>query len=146
MRPDLKVTIVDSLGKRITFLNHLVGELGLENVTCVHARAEEYAQDYRESFDIATARAVARLNILAELCLPYVRMGGHFLALKGRDGEQELREARKGINQLGGKVVKDSAFSLSDESDFRHNIVIEKVKNTPARYPRQYAKIKKKPL
>ena len=123
--PDLHVTIVDSLGKRITFLNHLIQELGLDNVEAVHARAEEFALKHRESFDIATARAVARLNILDELCMP---------------------EASKGIEKLGGKIVKDVAFTLTDENDHRHNLIIHKVKNTPAKYPRAFGQIKKKPL
>lgn len=144
--PELQITIVDSLGKRIIFLNHLVQELDLDHVEAIHARAEEFAIKHREAFDIATARAVARLNILDELCMPLVKVGGDFLVLKGLQGDIELKEASKGIEKLGGKIVKDVAFTLTDENDHRHNLIIHKVKNTPAKYPRAFGQIKKKPL
>lgn len=146
IHPELKVTIVDSLGKRITFLNHLIEELQLKDVKAVHARAEEFAKDHREAFDLATARAVARLNILDELCLPLVKKGGYFLVLKGKQGEEEYQEAKKGIATLGGEFVKDHHFTLSGEDDHRHNLVIKKVKETPKKYPRAFGAIKKKPL
>ena len=114
--PELNVTIVDSLNKRITFLNHLFKELELDHIQAVASRAEDFCKDHRESFDIVMARAVARLNILDELCLPLVKKDGYFLSLKG------------------------------DQNDYRHNIVIKKVKSTPAKYPRNYGQIKKKPL
>lgn len=144
--PNLKVTIVDSLTKRITFLNHLKKELGLENVTAISARAEEYAIDHRESFDIVTARAVARLNILDELCLPLVKKDGYFITLKGRQGQEELSEALKGIDILGGKLVQEDHLTLSDENDLRSNFYFKKVKSTPNKYPRAFGQIKKKPL
>ncbi|MBO6047050.1 MAG: 16S rRNA (guanine(527)-N(7))-methyltransferase RsmG [Erysipelotrichaceae bacterium] len=144
--PDLKVTIVDSLNKRITFLHHLCEELGLENVEAVAARAEDYAKDHRQSFDLVTARAVARLNILDELCLPLVAKGGCFLALKGRQGDEEINEAKRGIGMLGGRIEKNRRFTLANDDDVRHNIIIRKVKDTPAAYPRSYARIKKRPL
>lgn len=144
--PDLKITIVDSLTKRITFLNHLTKVLELENVKAISARAEDYAISHRESFDIVTARAVARLNILDELCLPLVKGDGDFITLKGLKAKEELEEAKKGIEKLGGKIIKEVDFTLTDENDHRCNIFIHKVKQTPIKYPRQFGQIKKKPL
>lgn len=144
--PDLKITIVDSLNKRITFLNHLFKELELENCNAVAARAEEYAKEHRESVDIVMARAVARLNILDELCLPLVKKGGYFLSLKGRQANEEVSEAKKGITILGGKVEKMVDFNLANHDDHRSNIIIKKVKDTPNKYPRMFSKIKKSPL
>lgn len=144
--PDLKVTIVDSLTKRITFLKHLSQVLNLSDVEAISARAEEYALSHRESFDIVSARAVARLNILDELCLPLVKVGGYFITLKGLKAKEELAEARQGIVKLGGKVIKEVDFTLTDESDHRSNIYICKEKKTPIQYPRPFGKIKKKPL
>ena len=144
--PHLHITIVDSLTKRITFLKHLCEVLGLENVNPISARAEEYAIEHRESFDIVTARAVARLNILDELCLPLVKVDGDFITLKGLKAKEELKEAKSGIEKLGGKVMKEVDFTLTDENDYRSNIFIHKVKSTPQKYPRQFGKIKKKPL
>lgn len=144
--PHLKITIVDSLTKRITFLKHLINVLDLKHVEAISARAEDYAKDHRESFDIVTARAVARLNILDELCLPLVKLDGDFITLKGLKAQEELIEAKNGIDKLGGKVVKKSEFTLTDENDYRCNIFIHKIKNTPKNYPRPFGKIKKKPL
>ena len=131
--PNLKITIVDSLNKRITFLNHLFKELELDNCQAVAARAEEYAKDHRESVDIVMARAVARLNILDELCLPLVKKNGYFLSLKG-------------IQLLGGQIESTHDFTLANHDDFRSNIIIKKVKETPKKYPRMFSKIKKSPL
>lgn len=144
--PELKVTIVDSLTKRITFLKHLINVLDLKDVQAFSARAEEYALKHRESFDIVTARAVARLNILDELCLPLVKQNGYFMTLKGLKAQEELLEAKKGIEILGGQVEQSIDFTLTDENDHRCNIYIRKVKPTPPKYPRQFGKIKKKPL
>lgn len=144
--PELKITIVDSLSKRITFLNHLTKELGLTNVKAIAARAEEYAIEHRESFDIVSARAVARLNILDELCLPLTKVGGYFITLKGRIADIELEEAMKGIETLGGKVENKVGFTLSSLDDQRCNIYIRKEKATPKKYPRAFGQIKKKPL
>jgi 16S rRNA (guanine527-N7)-methyltransferase len=135
--PNLKITIVDSLNKRITFLNHLFKELELDNCKAVAARAEEYAKDHRESVDIVMARAVARLNILDELC---------FLSLKGRQASEEVKEATKGIQLLGGEIESTHDFTLANHDDFRSNIIIKKVKETPKKYPRMFSKIKKSPL
>lgn len=143
--PDLKITIVDSLTKRITFLNYLFKELGLQNCQAISARAEDYAKDNRQKANIVMARAVARLNILDELCLPLVNVDGYFLALKGLKAKEELDEAKKGIELLGGKVEKVIDFTLTND-DHRSNIIIKKVKDTPAKYPRMFGKIKKQPL
>lgn len=144
--PELKVTIVDSLNKRITFLNHLFAVLQLKDCQAIASRAEDYAQKYRESADIVMARAVARLNILDELCLPLVKKEGYFLSLKGKKANEELTEAQKGISLLGGQVISHIDFSLANHDDQRSNIIIKKVKTTPKKYPRMFAKIKKQPL
>ena len=143
--PELKITIVDSLTKRITFLNHLFKELNLSNCQAISARAEDYAKDHRQKCDIVMARAVARLNILDELCLPLVKVGGYFLALKGLKATEELEEAGKGIVLLGGQVEKSIDFTLTNDNH-RSNIIIKKVRDTSAKYPRMFGKIKKQPL
>ena len=143
--PDLKVTIVDSLTKRITFLNHLFKELKLTDCQAISARAEEYAKDHRQEADIVMARAVARLNILDELCLPLVKVNGYFLALKGLKAKEELKEASNGIKILGGRVDEVIDFTLTND-DHRSNIIIKKVNATPGKYPRMFSKIKKQPL
>lgn len=120
--PELKITIVDSLTKRITFLNHLFKELNLSNCQAISARAEDYAKDHRQKCDIVMARAVARLNILDELCLPLVKVGGYFLALKGLKATEELEEAGKGIVLLGGQVEKSIDFTLTNDNH-RSNIM-----------------------
>ena len=122
--PELKITIVDSLTKRITFLNHLFKELNLSNCQAISARAEDYAKDHRQKCDIVMARAVARLNILDELCLPLVKVGGYFLALKGLKATEELEEAGKGIVLLGGQVEKSIDFTLTNDNH-RSNIIIK---------------------
>lgn len=144
--PELTITIVDSLNKRITFLNHLFDELKLNNCQAIASRAEEYALFHKESADIVIARAVARLNILDELCLPLVKKNGYFLSLKGRKAKEEVEEAQKGIQILGGQVEKIIDFVLANHDDKRSNIIIKKVKTTPRQYPRQFSKIKKQPL
>ncbi|MFQ6792621.1 16S rRNA (guanine(527)-N(7))-methyltransferase RsmG [Thomasclavelia sp.] len=143
--PDLKVTIVDSLTKRITFLNHLFKELELTDCKAISARAEEYAKTNRQKADLVLARAVARLDILDELCLPLVKVGGYFLALKGLKAQEELTKASSGIKILGGEVERVIDFRLTND-DHRSNIIIKKVKATPAKYPRMFGKIKKQPL
>lgn len=140
------VTIIDALNKRINFLNDLIKELELSNVETIHARAEEYAKKKRECFDVVTARAVARLNILAELCLPLTKIGGLFLAMKGSSGDEELLEAKKAIEQLGGRVLDIIEFTLPDEEEKRQIIVIQKIKATPIQFPRNFNKIKERPL
>lgn len=143
--PDLKITIVETLGKRITFLNALCEKLELKDVECVHARAEEYAKDHREYFDIVSARAVANLTMLSELCIPLVKIGGIFLSLKGANAQEEYDKAKKAISLLGCKEKQRDEKHLSDGS-CRVNFVFEKIKPTPRKYPRAFAQIKKNPL
>ena len=144
--PNLKVTIVDSLNKRIKFLNIVKDELGLTDCNFVHARAEEFGQnkEYRESFEIVTARAVARLNVLAELCLPLVKKDGYFLSLKAQKAEEETKEAINAIKLLGGKLEQDLEFDIEGEE--RHILEIRKAKETPNKYPRKAGTPNKKPL
>ena len=144
--PHLEVTIVDSLNKRIKFLNLLQEELRLTNCNFIHARAEEVGQDknFRESFEIVTARAVARLNVLVELCLPLVKKGGCFLSLKAQKAEEETNEAINAIKLLGGKLEQDIEFDLEGEE--RHILEIRKTKETPNKYPRKAGLPNKKPL
>ncbi|MDE6655604.1 MAG: 16S rRNA (guanine(527)-N(7))-methyltransferase RsmG [Anaeroplasmataceae bacterium] len=146
VQDNVKVTIIDALNKRISFLKDLIETLELPNVNAIHARAEEYVKEKRESFDVVTARAVARLNILAELCLPLTKVGGLFLAMKGSSGQEEMHEASKAIEQLGGKLVDMLCFTLPDEAEQRKIIIIQKIKNTPSKYPRHFNKIKEQPL
>ncbi|MCM1130216.1 MAG: 16S rRNA (guanine(527)-N(7))-methyltransferase RsmG [Roseburia sp.] len=143
---NVHITIIDALNKRINFLNALIKDLELSNVEAIHARAEDYVKEKREYFDVVTARAVARLNILAELCLPLTKVGGLFLAMKGSSGNEELLEARNAIEQLGGKVLDIVRFTLPDEEEQRQIIVIQKIKDTPAKFPRNFNKIKEQPL
>ncbi|MTD40452.1 16S rRNA (guanine(527)-N(7))-methyltransferase RsmG [Erwinia sp. CPCC 100877] len=146
--PTLKVTIVDSLNKRITFLNELVQALELEEVALYHDRAETFAQkaEFRASFDYVTARAVARLNVLSELCLPLVKKDGFFLALKAAKSEEEITEAKPAIAILGGKFQKEVSFTLPITDDERHIVVIQKKKETPKKYPRKPGLPNKQPI
>ncbi len=145
-RPDLKVTLLDSLQKRITFLETLCAQLSLPAV-CIHGRAEEMGRQtaFRERFDVATARAVANLRELAEYCLPFVKVGGTFAALKGYDIEEELEEAAYAISHLGGQVTAVKKYRLREDAS-RAIILIKKVRPVSAKYPRISAKIKKEPL
>ena len=142
--PTTRLTLLDSLNKRVVWLrDELLPALDVE-ADCVSGRAEEYAAGHREQYDIATSRAVARLNLLAELCLPLVRPGGYFLAMKGQDAAEEVQEAERAIRTLGGKVERIAEYPVEDA--VHRVVVIKKVSNTPAKYPRQFAKIKKQPL
>ena len=146
LEPSIRLTLLDSLNKRIDFLQEVCEDLGLTDVACVHGRAEEFAAHRRESFDIAVSRAVANLQMLSELCLPLVKVGGSFLAMKSVDSDQELEAAKKAISILGGEIsgVKDYAIP---GTDVRHRLIlIKKIKETPKKYPRAFAKIKKNPL
>lgn len=140
------VTIIDALNKRINFLNDLVKYIGINNVIAYHKRAEEYAVEKRESFDYVTARAVARLNVLSELCLPLVKIGGYFIAMKGQGGKEELDEAMNAVKILGGSVERIIEVSLPDDLGKREIILIKKIKPTSKKYPREFKKIKERPL
>lgn len=144
--PDLQVTIVDSLNKRITFLNELIDVLALKNVTTVHARAEEFAANHREAFDIVTGRAVARLNILNELCAPMVKVGGVFIAMKGKQGLEEDVEAQSGNKVLGLESYRQKGYHLISDDSTRYLLIYKKIKKTNVQYPRSFQQIKKKPL
>lgn len=146
--PDLQVTIIDSLNKRITFINEVVKVLGLTKVNAVHGRAEDIGQNkiYREKFDFATARAVARLSILAEFCLPLVKKGGQFIAMKASKTDEEVMDAKKAISTLGGKFADDIVFELPEAAGERHILRIEKKKETPKAYPRKAGTPAKKPI
>ena len=141
--PSIQLTLLDSLAKRMNWLAELLPELGVE-AEIVTARAEEHAASCREQYDIATSRAVARLNILAELCLPYVRVGGKFLSMKGALAQEEVDEARHGIEALGGRVAGIYEYPVADT--VHRAVIVEKVRPTPKQYPRAFAKIKKAPL
>lgn len=146
--PHLHITIVDSLNKRITFLNHLTEELKLDNMNFVHARAEEFGQNdaYREKFDVVTARAVARLSVLSELCIPLAKEGGSFVALKAAAGEEELKDAKKAIATLGCKLIEKFDYLLPVENSERVLYVFDKVKVTPKKYPRKPGVPNKSPI
>ena len=140
---DAHVTLLDSLGKRMNWLDSILPQLGVK-ARCITGRAEEAVADHREKFDFATSRAVARLNILLELTAPYVRIGGAVLALKGSAAREELEEAKGAVKKLGLKVEKIHDFSIDGAT---HSvIVLRKVAHTPPQYPRRYAKIKQSPL
>ena len=146
-RPDIKLTLLDSLNKRLTFLDTVLNDTGLDS-ELVHSRAEEGGKNkfYREKFDIAVSRAVARLNVLCEYCLPYVRVGGLFVAMKGPNADEELDGAENALKLLGGKVEKVHKFNLPCDEGERTIIVIKKVKPTPKQYPRISGKIKSQPF
>lgn len=147
VRPDIKVTIVDSLNKRINFLNELTAELSLGDMHLVHDRAENFGRyTARHMFDMVTARAVANLNTLLELCLPLVRTGGKFIVLKGKRGLEELEDSTFALDLLGGKILETHQFALPEEDSERYILDIEKVHKTPKKYPRKPGTPNKSPL
>lgn len=146
--PDIDITLLDSLNKRITFLNELTKALELEKTDCVHMRAEDGGNDkgLRESFDMCISRAVANLAVLCEYCLPFVRVGGMFISMKGPDVSQEISEAEKAIKVLGGEISEIKKVSIP-ETDINHSlIIIKKIRSTPSKYPRKAGKVKKEPI
>lgn len=144
--PDMELTLLDSLDKRIGFLRETCEQLALTDVRCLHARAEEAAASLRGGFDIAVSRAVARLNVLCELCLPLVKTGGLFIAMKGPEPEEELREAQRAIALLGGQVERCASYPVPGAGAVHSAVLIRKTGETPPRYPRRWAQIKKTPL
>ena len=146
LKDDFDLTLLDSLGKRVAWLSEVCGTLGLERVECVHARAEEFAAERREAYDLALSRAVAQLNVLCELALPLVKVGGWFIALKSVDTEEEIAAAKSAVKALGGKIVSVKDYTIPTCSVMHRVVVIEKISPTPAKYPRAFAKIKKQPL
>lgn len=145
-RPELELTLLDSLDKRVGFLRESCDRLGFGGLDCVHARAEEPPEGFRESFDAAVSRAVARLNTLCELCLPYVKPGGVFIAMKGADCLAELNEAESAIHTLGGRLERKADYRIPGTDIVHSAVVIRKEGRTPAKYPRRWAQIKKTPL
>ncbi|MBR2894409.1 MAG: 16S rRNA (guanine(527)-N(7))-methyltransferase RsmG [Oscillospiraceae bacterium] len=142
--PDTEVTLLDSLNKRVEFLRESCDQLGLSGVECVHARAEEFG--HREEYDYAVSRAVAALPVLCELCLPFVKVGGEFLAMKSSHTEEEIAQAKTAISLLGGKITEIIDYTIPT-TDIVHRVVrIEKIKPTAKKYPRRFAQIKKQPL
>ena len=146
VEPSIRLTLLDSLNKRIDFLKEVCEELGLTDVECVHGRAEEFAIDHRESYDIVTSRAVANLQMLSELCLPLVKVGGFFLSMKSVDSEQEVNGSKNAIKTLGGRIEKVVDYSIPGTEVQHRLIFIKKIQETPKKYPRTFAKIKKNPL
>ena len=148
LRSDVSVTSLDSTTKKIDFINRTAKELSLNNIVAISSRAEDFAKDNREKFDIATSRAVARLNILDELCIPLIKVGGLFIAMKSSRGEIELQEAQNGIKKLGAELetVDKSQLTLDDATIERETYVFKKISKTPSQYPRNYSQIAKKPL
>ena len=144
--PAVKMTLLDSTGKRVDFLRESCDTLGLTGVNCVHARAEEFAAEQREAFDLATSRAVAALPVLCELCLPLVKVGGQFLAMKSARSDEELDGAMDAITVLGGRLADVVDYAIPDSDVIHRVIVIDKADRTPKQYPRQFGQIKKKPL
>jgi len=146
--PNLSISIVDSLKKRINFLEKVVEKLGLDGVGLYHDRAEIFGQNkkFRASFDFTTARAVANMSTLSEFCMPLTKKGGTFIAMKAQTAEEELKKADKAISVLGGKVREDIQFELPKEAGERHIILIDKKKETPNKYPRKAGTPAKKPL
>lgn len=147
--PQLEVTIIDSLNKRIGFLERLAVKLGLENVHFIHARAEEFGgkkSPARQSFDVVTARAVAQMSVLAELCVPLVKLDGQFIALKAVKTSEELSQAKRALALLGAKLTADYETTLPQVNDERHILVFSKTKQTPAKYPRKAGTPAKQPL
>ncbi|MCD7806336.1 MAG: 16S rRNA (guanine(527)-N(7))-methyltransferase RsmG [Lachnospiraceae bacterium] len=145
--PHLKVTLLDSLNKRVNFLNEVTEKLQLENVTALHGRAEDFARNpaYREKYDICVSRAVANMSTLSEYCLPFVRRGGYFVPYKSQKGLEEIGEAAKAISLLGGAYEKKVEFHLGEE-EYRVLFLIDKVKATPKKYPRKAGLPAKEPI
>ena len=144
--PDIELTLLDSLDKRVGFLRECCASLGFEDVVCLHARAEEAPKAWRGGFDIAVSRAVARLNVLCELCLPLVKKGGLFIAMKGVDHAEELREAKNAVRLLGGEIEAEREYHIPGTEISHSAILIRKIADTPPKYPRRWAQIKKQPL
>lgn len=146
--PEVEVVLLDSLNKRVKFLNEVIGQLGLSKITAVHGRAEDFARqkDYREQFDLVVSRAVANLSSLSEYCLPYVKVGGRFVSYKSGKLNEELAAAQKAIHVLGGEAKEPVYFQLTGTEDERSFVCIEKGKATPKKYPRKAGTPAKEPI
>ena len=146
LEPSARFTLLDSLGKRVDWLRETCDDMGLSRVTCVHARAEEFAGEHRQAYDMATSRAVAALPLLSELALPLVKVGGCFLAMKSVDSDAEIDSARGAIGQLGGKIEAIRDYTIPGTDVTHRVVIIRKVKDTPPQFPRSWARMKKAPL
>lgn len=148
MFPSLKITLLDSLGKRIKFLNEVISVLGLEKVEAIHGRAEDYAKPalLREKFDICVSRAVANLTTLSEYCLPFVKKGGYFVSYKSDRISEEKNVAQHAIHILGGAIDREVDFSLPDSDIYRNLCIIKKERNTPSKYPRKAGMPSREPI
>ena len=144
--PSCKLTLLDSLGKRIRFLQGCIDAMNLSDIEAVHARAEEFAAKHREQYDFAVSRAVAQLNVLAELSLPLVKQGGAFIAMKSKDTDEELERAKKAIRLLGGEIEKIIDYTIPHTEITHRLVVIRKKNHTPKQYPRPFRKISESPL
>ena len=146
--PETKILLLDSLNKRLNFLNEVIAELGLKDITTIHSRAEELQAkgEYRENFDLCVSRAVAALPTLSEYCLPYVKLGGKFIAYKATGADEEIETSKTAIRVLGGEIKETAHFTIKDTDYTRVLISIEKIKNTPKKYPRPGGKPGKNPL
>ncbi len=144
--PSIELTMLDSLNKRVDFLRETCEKLGFEDAVCIHARAEEAPPELRGAFDVAVSRAVARLNALCELCLPFLKVGGVFIAMKGSDCAQEVSEAANAIRTLGAELREVKLYTVPDTDISHAAVIIEKTKPTHPKYPRKWAQIKKQPL
>lgn len=148
VREDINMTLMDSLNKRITFLNEIINKLGLKKINAIHSRAEELAKipEHREKYDIAVSRAVANLTTLSEYMIPFVKVGGKCICMKGSNIEEELKTAKNAIKELGGEIEKVINFKLPDSDNERNIIIIKKVRNTKSKYPRKAGMPSKEPL
>lgn len=144
--PDLSLTLLDSTRKRVEFQQEVCAALNLTDVSCLHLRAEEAPAEMRESFDLVVSRAVARLSILSELCLPFVAMGGSFLAMKGPAADEEVAEGKNALRLLGGSEPTVLHYAVPGLDAARTLVVSEKMRPTPSKYPRRFAQMKKQPL
>ena len=146
--PHVKITLMDSLNKRVDFLNEVIGALELDGIDAIHGRAEDFAKpdQLREKYDLCVSRAVANLATLSEYCLPYVKVGGKFISYKSEKVAEELKEAESAISILGGKIEEQVAFTLPDSNMYRNLVVINKMSETPQKYPRKAGTASKKPL
>ena len=144
IKPELEFTLIDSLNKRVNFLNALIEKLGLENIRAIHSRAEDLPKTTK--YDTIVARAVSELNTLAEYCIPFVKVGGRFIAYKSNDCEEEIKRAKKAISVLGGEIEQTEEITLFETDIKRKLIIIRKIKETPLNYPRGQNKPKKQPL
>ncbi|MEK6266065.1 MAG: 16S rRNA (guanine(527)-N(7))-methyltransferase RsmG, partial [Clostridium sp.] len=148
MKPEINIVLLDSLNKRIKFLNEVIKDLELKNISAIHGRAEDFAQEhqYREKFDVAVSRAVANLTVLSEYCIPYIKVGGYFVAMKGPAAEEEIKCSQNAIRKLGGRIEHIEKVQIED-SDLKHNlIIISKIAGTHRQYPRKAGIVSKNPL